>query len=350
MITVEVVFFPLDEQLALYDKHWSESVVKEAVWLSGVVESYEDAEAVMHRIGHLAISDSTIWRRVEKWGAAFEAVTEAAAEKANAVPQRGESPKMGKPEVRRAGAALDGAMVHIREEGWKELKVGCLFDIVPQSLFDAETQEWRTQGHAMHPKYVAHLGAPDPFGRLLWSEAYAQRWDLATETQVVGDGAVWIWNLADAYLNPQQKTVDWFHATQHLHEAAKLMYPERQANSTRWYNAAETLLYQGHAEQIARMITQHAQSATTQRDALLAQATYFENNKRRMLYLHLREEGFLIGSGVVESAAKQFKARFTGPGMRWSRQGFNRLLPIRSAIMSHTFDDLWPAVYAFSKN
>lgn len=351
MTAAEGVFFPLDEQLALYDKHWSENVVKEAVWLSGVVDSYEDAQVVMRRIGHLAMSDSTIWRRVEKWGAAFEAVAQEAEEKANALPQRGESIAATQTEPRRAGAALDGAMVHIREEGWKELKVGCLFEIEQQPFFDEETQEWRSQGHATDATYVAHLGGPEQFGRMIWTQAHQHRWPAAAETQVVGDGAVWIWNLADEYLSPQHKTVDWYHATEHLHDAAKLIYPDRQSMATRWYNAAETLLYQGHAEQISSIITQKTETLTTPKnDDLLAHATYFENNKRRMNYMALREDGFLIGSGVVESGAKQFKARFTGPGMRWSRHGFNHLLPIRTAVLSHSFDDLWPSVYSFSKN
>lgn len=350
MTSVAVVFFPLDEQLALYDKHWSESVAKEAVWLSGVVESYEDAEVVMRRIGHLSMSDSTIWRRVKKWGAAFAAVAKEAEEKANALPQWGESTTVAQTEARRAGAAMDGAMVHLREEGWKELKVGCLFTIEQQPIFDDETLEWRTQGHASDTSYVAHLGGPEQFGRMLWTQAHERGWANAAETQVVGDGAVWIWNLADEYLNSQQKTVDWYHATEHLHDAAKLMHSDNQRRITLWYNAAETLLYQGHAEQIASMIIQRAEISATHKDDLLAQATYFENNKRRMNYMELREDGYLIGSGVVESGAKQFKARFTGPGMRWSRDGLNRLLPIRSAVLSNSFDDLWPAVYSFSKN
>ena len=64
-----------------------------------------------------------------------------------------------------------------------------------------------------------------------------------------------------------------------------------------------------------------------------------------MQYLEFREEGYPIGSGMVESGAKQFKARFTGPGMRWSRQGIERLIPVRSAIMSNQFDALWSHVY-----
>jgi hypothetical protein len=53
--------------------------------------------------------------------------------------------------------------------------------------------------------------------------------------------------------------------------------------------------------------------------------------------------GFPIGSGVVESGAKQFKARFSGPGMRWSRTGAENLLPIRAAVLSDRFDQMWAA-------
>jgi hypothetical protein len=85
-----------------------------------------------------------------------------------------------------------------------------------------------------------------------------------------------------------------------------------------------------------------------------------------MQYLELRENHWLIGSGMVESGAKQFKDRFTAPGMRWTRSGVERLwgirltvalflhpgmrwtrsgverlLPIRSAIRSDRFDRLW---------
>ena len=52
-----------------------------------------------------------------------------------------------------------------------------------------------------------------------------------------------------------------------------------------------------------------------------------------------------FGSGMVEGAAKQYKAHFYGPGMRWSRKGAERLLPIRTAIMSRRFDKMWYLAY-----
>ena len=64
-----------------------------------------------------------------------------------------------------------------------------------------------------------------------------------------------------------------------------------------------------------------------------------------MNYLEMRIEGYPIGSGMVKSAAKQYKSRFCGPGMRWSRTGAERLIPIRSAILSKRFDKIWDLAY-----
>ena len=67
--------------------------------------------------------------------------------------------------------------------------------------------------------------------------------------------------------------------------------------------------------------------------------------------IHLWEVGDGIGHQLmVESGAKQFKARFSGPGMRWTRSGAQNLLPIRSAILSHTFDQLFAAAIALPPN
>jgi hypothetical protein len=75
------------------------------------------------------------------------------------------------------------------------------------------------------------------------------------------------------------------------------------------------------------------------------EAAYLETHKRRMHYQELREDGYVIGSGMVESGGKQFKARFCGPGMRWNRSGIERLIPIRAAVMGGTFDSMWHKVY-----
>lgn len=51
----------------LVEKHWSEGLAKDAVWLSGIVD-FEKAEEALQRIGQVGISDSSIWRRAQEWG------------------------------------------------------------------------------------------------------------------------------------------------------------------------------------------------------------------------------------------------------------------------------------------
>jgi hypothetical protein len=80
-------------------------------------------------------------------------------------------------------------------------------------------------------------------------------------------------------------------------------------------------------------------------EALRKESGYFHKNRKRMNYLDLRSEGYPIGSGMVESGGKQYKARFCGASMRWDRKGAERLLPIRTAILSKRFDKMWQLAY-----
>jgi hypothetical protein len=122
------------------------------------------------------------------------------------------------------------------------------------------------------------LGGPEPFGRKLWAAAQRRHWHVAKDTQVVADGAAWIWNLVGDYLYDAHQVVDWYHATEHLGIAAKLALGEGTPQAGRWFKQQETLLYQGHADQIARTITHLAEENPPQHEELRKQAGYFENH------------------------------------------------------------------------
>lgn len=351
MITAKVVFFPLDRQLDVMERNWSESIIREATWLSGVAGSYAQAEEVLIRIGKINLDDSTIWRHVKKRGEILQEAAEKRKEKALALPQIGERPRQPSAGADHMGVGIDGAMVNIRQEGWKEFKVGAVYEIAERPTQDPITGEWANLACAVNNSYVAHLGDAQEFGPFLWSEAQSRGWEDARHTQTIGDGAHWIWNLADEYFPLSVRTLDWYHGSEYLHNAARLLFPASDSATTRWFNQAETQLFQGQAETIATAISDKIErNPALASDALLAAITYFQHNHKRMQYMAFREDGFPIGSGMVESAAKQFKTRFTGPGMRWSRKGLQRLIPIRSAVLSHSFDTLWNSVFISPPN
>ena len=317
--------------------------------MSGLV-TFAEAATILNRLGEIPISTSSLWRRVAVWGPKCQALEATQRAASLATPTREELNQTDAPAGQDLGAAMDGGMVHIRDEGWKELKVGCVFAIRQQPTRDKHTGEMVDLAHAVANTYVAHLGGPGVFGEALWAEARQRHWMQARETVVLGDGAPWIWNLtADKFFTSRQ-VVDWYHAKLHLTQAASALHGEGTAAARRWVRDHETPLLQGHAERLACTLRQLAQKYSRCAETLRREAGYFQDNYRRMQYLEMREDGFPIGSGMVESACKQFRARLAGSGMRWSRAGLERLLPIRAAIMSHRFDELWQKTYHLPLN
>ena len=326
------------------DIHWSEAVAQQAVWLYGQVED-DLAEQILQKIGGLPISDSSIWRRAQKWGEKIRVAENARASASVGLPQRGQIIRGQVPHERPMGVAMDGGMINVRKEGWKELKVGTVFEIEQRTEPDPLTKEPVSQAHAVQNSYVAVLGGPERFGRVLWAEAVRREFPEAGDSIALGDAATWIWNLAGEHFGSSRQLVDWYHAKEHLYAAGHQLFGEGTAEAQRWVKGMETPLYQGHALRIAEQLKELAQTHRRVAKDLRQEAGYFERNQRRMQYLETREDGFPIGSGMVESGCKQFRARFTGPGMRWNRDGAERLLPVRAAILSKRFDQVWNAVY-----
>ena len=223
-------------------------MAKHAVWLSGLME-FELAEETLARIGQMVMSDTSVWRRAKRWGEQFQAREAAQQATANALPSPSEIVAGEKRQAKDLGVAMDGAMVHILEEGWKELKVGCVFEIAVRPTREQVTGDWLDLAHAVHNSYVAHLGGAEVFGKLVWAEARRRDWTQARDTIALGDGAPWVWNLAKEHFYDSRQGVDWYHATQHLANAANLLQGEGTAAAQHWLKEHKTPLFEGRAEQ-----------------------------------------------------------------------------------------------------
>lgn len=337
-------FFPLDEELGIWEGGWSEGLAKLAVWQAGH-SSYREAEETLSRVGHIFMSASSIWQCSQEWAERLcqqQAIEQA---RANAVPSRGHSQPGEDRHDTRMGISADGWMLNIVGEGWKEVKTGTVFEVVISEGPDEVTGELLEQAEAEGCTYVAHLGGPQDFGQKLWAEATQRRLPAAYEKVFVADAARWIWGLCEDYFPEAEQIVDWYHAKQHLHAAANLLHGEGTDEAHRWVQNHKTALYQGRAAHIARLLEQAAQPLPRDRaDKVLSEAGFFCNHQRRMRYLEYRERGWPIGSGSIESGCKQFQMRLKGPGMRWSRPGARRMLALRASVMSNYFDFHWAAL------
>lgn len=298
------------------------------VWLAGAMKSYGQASEVFQRIGHRHIPKSSIWRQVEERGEVLKAYVEGRQQHVR--PERIQLSAVDHDQ--RKGISLDGGMVNIRGEGWKEFKAGTVYDIVVKPMRDALTGEWVERAGATNAHHVAVLGGVEPFAQALWATAVQANVPQAADSSVTADGAAWIWNLATDLFPDSVQIVDWFHACQHLAQASHALHPDNPEAATRCLTAFKKQLFLGEVFRIIHAL---------QQAGLNEFSHYFETHQRRMQYHLFHEDGYPIGSGCVESDIKQFKARLTGPGMRWSRPNAQRMLILRGAVLDGSFDSLW---------
>jgi hypothetical protein len=176
------------------------------------------------------------------------------------------------------------------------------------------------------------LGGVEAFGDALWRLAVQQHVPYVGHLAVTADGAAWIWRLASDLFPCSTQIVDWYHASQQLSALALARFPHSPQAAVQWAEQLKRQLWQGEGQHVIEQI-----------QAAGLAATYFEEHRRRMDYPAFRAQGYPTGSGTTESGVKQYKQRLCGAGMRWSRQGVERMVVLRSAVMDGSFDQHWAA-------
>jgi hypothetical protein len=146
---------------------------------------------------------------------------------------------------------------------------------------------------------------------------------------VLGDRAPWIWNLAAEHFGVRTEIVDYYHAAEHLAVLGKALYGETDPHATVWRRRAATVLRQRGADRLLSHLGRTHAPNPAAAEVLRRERGYFTTNAARMAYPHFRARGLPIGSGAVESAAKNVvQQRLKRAGMRWSEQGGQALVAL----------------------
>ena len=227
--------------------------------------------------------------------------------------------------------AMDGS--HARIDGsWHEVKTGTIFEAEPD-------EDGLDRAGAQH--YVSAQESAERFGERLYAAAAECGVGRAKETVVIGDGAEWIWNLADHHYPGATQIVDYWHACQHIHDLAKALYGEASPQGLRWARERCESLKAHGTTPLLRALKRRRPKTDEHADAISATLRYFTNHARRMRYHHFRERGLMIGSGPVEAACKNVVGhRLKRAGMQWSRKGAHHVLALRCLVLNKQYDDI----------
>jgi hypothetical protein len=326
--------YPLDETLGLH-KQYTPAVTQFMCWSGAVDGSFELASESLSRFAGLNIPGRQIQRIVNDLG------PQASNWMHTRTPQKRATP------VAILNIQADMTGIPMRPEELKgikgkqpdgsaktrQIKAGCVFT---QSL-DAHSEPQRDP---FSSTYLTTFRDVVDFGSLLRSEAMKRGYANAEKTVFIGDGAEWIWNIADNFFRDAVQIVDFYHACEHLHVLCQILEPDESKCKTLFAVWRKRLRNNGLPKIMLETETRAGTLDQNQRQLINAELNYFKKNASRMTYKTFRSKGYFIGSGAIEGACRHIVAqRAKLSGMRWLCSGADNVLAFRSIIKSGLFND-----------
>jgi hypothetical protein len=331
--------YPLDERLGLRPNQMSAEVERLA-GLVGVQTAFGKGSQLFEELTLVSLSDHSLDKSAQAYGRTVAEVeqhwhAEAADQEVQLRRKREARP------VLRLYGAMDGALMHIRgdeENAWRELKIGAWFQAKGQPPKTPDGK-WRIQAEDI--TYFADVCEAPTFGELLWASGLQRNANQAVELIFIGDGAAWIWRLVEQYFPDALQIVDWFHACEYVADVARHAFAEPK-NRQDWLTAIRSALWEGELDGVIAACQALVQPDRDSDDDPAQKAvTYFTNNRHRMDYPTYRKNGYQIGSGTIESAAKQIVAqRMKVTGAIWNLDSARLVAKARAAFLSDQWDDL----------
>jgi len=179
---------------------------------------------------------------------------------------------------------------------------------------------------------------PSEFAARVMREATRRGFERAPRRVVLGDGALWIWNLAHEQFPGAPQIVDRCHAKQKLNAVAKAIYGPTSELGDAWAQCRKDALDAGDVDAIIGALAPHAtfhEEARQCRD-------YVERNRARLNYPEFEAQGLCTTTAVVEAGCKvTVGTRLKRAGMHWTVAGANAILALRCTVLSGRFDDFW---------
>jgi hypothetical protein len=218
----------------------------------------------------------------------------------------------------------------------REAKVGCVFS---QTSVDEKGHPVRDEGST---SYVGAIETAEAFGPRIYREAVRRELDQAKRVVVLGDGAPWIWKIADQHFPTAVQIVDLYHARQHLAELAKLVYGPIHPKWKPWATARYHQLDSSQVEKVLGAILRLKSSDPKIQLQLDRERNYFQSNAERMRYADFRRQGWFVGSGVVEAGCKTIIGfRLKQSGMQWTARGANAIIALPCLDLSGRWEEFW---------
>jgi hypothetical protein len=297
--------------------------------------SFDIAAETFSQLVGVWISSTTLWRCHREVAGQIERQLTKEEEKLSEWARSAEEEKQqvaAQSAVREhASVSVDGALIRIREEGYREVKLVSVSEVGERpgpSQELSEAGEYEDGLKLLHHSYRAMLGDKGTFEPGLRAELVRRRVKDAAEITSVNDGAGWIWDLVGRYLPERRvEVLDWSHAVQNLAKAAAAGWGEGTAEAQAWLTERKAELWEGRVAAVGVALLRLPRRRGERGRVIRNVQEYVTQHARRMDYARFRAEGRPIGSGTVESGEKNVvQWRMKRGGQSWSPNGAECML------------------------
>lgn len=238
----------------------------------------------------------------------------------------------------------DAAKVNT-DTGWRDMKIAIF---AKRPLGPSATPEEWNERHLPKPSArvaFAAIECIDTFAPQ-WRQ-WMQRLKIPTyaSISVLGDGAEWIWDHAQAQFPGASGLLDIYHASEYISDAAKALFGEGTPEAATWLDEGRQALladgWWGICEHVGKALSSEAPE---RHQAVEGMLSYLAKHTERLNYRLRLHQGKSIGSGMVEGAAKNLVGkRLKQTGARWKVENANKMAELCCLNYSSLWANYWAA-------
>jgi hypothetical protein len=211
---------------------------------------------------------------------------------------------------------------------WQQMKVGCVY-------WQDEHQRWRKQ-------MVWGREGVEEFGASLYRLACRCGVRQAEDVIFIADGGDWCWTIQQRYFPTATGIVDWYHVSEHVWTCGKVLQTAPEGVKA-WADEALTHLHDSGGWGLVQWLRTVIKPLRGQkRAAVQSLLDYLEPRQQQTDYPRFRSQGWQIGSGMIESTARQLVGqRLKGPGQHWTEAGALAVTALRAWSLNHRWHQFW---------
>ncbi|MEL7111173.1 MAG: ISKra4 family transposase [Myxococcota bacterium] len=317
-------FYPRDEVLGVPANGSVSRELEKRLLDFGINDSYEHAAERWNFHYSNEVSSNLMRRVVDRVGELMDSCHEAA------IHHETKTVCCDPPEL--LVVQNDGGMVPLRgDEPWKEAKLAAIFRAEHHN-----PRNGKKRGTISQTRYVGVLGDQKEFRASLDIALRMERGLKAKTAIWVADGAPGNWRLADTLLPKAVQILDWCHAVEAAMVCGRQLLGETSPFLELWKETVERHLMAGELEVLLEELEAlRFLASKSQRKPIKDLQRYYRNNAERMDYPRYLAQGWLIGSGIVESAHRHvIQRRMKNAGQHWSISRGKTMVRLRAAYQT----------------